>query len=82
MKKITDIISAKPWVGWLLYFLTIVIVFLIALFGSSIIERRSEANLIVQNVKPIADWEPRNDVWEKITQENLKLINQRLTRVL
>lgn len=56
-------ISKKPWTGWLLYILTIVIVFLIGVFGSSIIERRSEANFIVQNVKPINEWEPRNEIW-------------------
>lgn len=63
MKKLTDLISTKPWVGWLLYFISIVIVFLIGLLASTIVERRSEANLILQNVKPIADWEPRNEVW-------------------
>ena len=63
MRKIKDIVAEKPWIGWLLYLITIVIVFLIGLLGSSIVERRSEANLILQNVKPIADWEPRNEVW-------------------
>ena len=62
MKKIKEVVGAKPWVGWLLYFFTIVIVFLIGLLGSSIIERRNEATYIQQNLKPIADWEPRNEV--------------------
>lgn len=63
MKKLTDIVAAKPWVGWLLYLVSIVIVFLIGLLASTIVERRSEANLILQSVKPIAEWEPRNEVW-------------------
>jgi len=63
MKKIKEVVGAKPWVGWLLYLFTIVIVFLIGLLGSSIIERRNEATYIQQNLKPIADWEPRNEVW-------------------
>lgn len=63
MKKLSDIVAAKPWVGWLLYLVSIVIVFLIGLLASSIVERRSEANLILQSVKPIAEWEPRNEVW-------------------
>ncbi len=63
MKSITEIVSGKPWVGWLLYFVSIVVVFLLALFGSSILERRSESELILQNVKPIPDREPRNEVW-------------------
>lgn len=63
MKSIRQVIAEKPWVGWVLYGLTIVLVFLIGLLGSSIIERRNEANNIFQNVKPIAEWEPRNEVW-------------------
>ncbi|MBE2254968.1 MAG: ammonia-forming cytochrome c nitrite reductase [Ignavibacteria bacterium] len=63
MKKIKDIIKEKPYVGWLLFILTVVIVFLAGLFGSSIIERRTEANLILQNIKPLSEWEPRNEVW-------------------
>lgn len=63
MKKITDLIQRKPWVGWVLYIFTIVIVFLVGLFGSSIIERRQESSLLYQQVKPIAEYEPRNEVW-------------------
>ncbi len=61
--SISDKIKQKPWLGWVLYGSTVVVVFIIGLFGSSIIERRSESNLIIQNVKPISDWEPRNEVW-------------------
>lgn len=61
--SISDKIKQKPWLGWVLYGATVVVVFIIGLFGSSIIERRSESNLIIQNVKPISDWEPRNEVW-------------------
>ena len=63
MKIIRQVISEKPWVGWLLYGVTILLVFLLGLLGSSIVERRTEANNIFQNVKPIAEWEPRNEVW-------------------
>lgn len=63
MKKITDIIQRKPWVGWVLYVGTIAVVFLAGLFGSSIIERRQESNLLYQQVKPIPDWEPRSEIW-------------------
>ncbi|MDD5361634.1 MAG: ammonia-forming cytochrome c nitrite reductase [Ignavibacteria bacterium] len=61
--SISEKIKQKPWLGWVLYGATVLIVFIIGLFGSQIIERRSESNLIIQNVKPIADWEPRNEVW-------------------
>jgi len=63
MKPLQDIIKSKPWVAWLLFFVTVVIVFVIGLFASSIIERRSEFAYSYQMVKPIADFEPRNEVW-------------------
>lgn len=62
MKPISEITKNKPWLGWLLFFSTAVVVFLVGLFASSIIERRSETATL-QMVKPIKDWEPRNEVW-------------------
>jgi nitrite reductase (cytochrome c-552) len=62
MKSIQEILKTKPWLGWVLFLFTVVVVFLLGLFASSIIERRGEAYTL-QQVKPIADWEPRNEVW-------------------
>ncbi len=62
-RKIIDIIQEKPWVGWALFFGTIVIVFFVGLFGASIMERRTEAMVAYKMVKPIKEWEPRNEVW-------------------
>jgi nitrite reductase (cytochrome c-552) len=61
-RRIMDIIQEKPWLGWTIFLGTIVVVFLIGLLAASIMERRGEADLMVQ-VEPIADWEPRNEVW-------------------
>lgn len=63
MKKLEEIIQAKPWVAWVLFFGTLVVVFLLGVFGASIMERRYEAKLQFQLVKPLANWEPRNEVW-------------------
>lgn len=55
----------KPIVNWILFFATIVAVFLLGLLASSITERRAEE---VTSCKPevkITEWEPRNDVWGK-----------------
>lgn len=62
MKPIQERIKEKPWLGWVLFLVTVVVVFFIGLFASSIVERRSEA-LTLQTVKPLPDWEPRNEVW-------------------
>ncbi|MCX6164915.1 MAG: ammonia-forming cytochrome c nitrite reductase subunit c552, partial [Ignavibacteriae bacterium] len=63
MKKISELIKEKPWFGWVLYLVTILIVFLVGLLASNIIERRTEANLVLQVVTPINEWEPRNEIW-------------------
>ena len=62
MKPLSEFIKNKPWLGWILFFTTAVIVFLVGLFASSIIERRGETATL-QMVKPINEWEPRNEVW-------------------
>lgn len=53
----------KPWVNWTLFISTVIVVFILGLFASSIVERRSEGMYTLQMVKPIADYEPRNEVW-------------------
>lgn len=63
MKKIKDIISEKPYMAWVLFGVTVVVVFLAGLFGASIIERRSESQNLLLAAKPINEWEPRNEVW-------------------
>lgn len=62
MKRIIDIVEQRPWVGWILFAWTLVVVFLVGLLGTTIMERRAET-MQVQRVVPIADWEPRNEVW-------------------
>lgn len=62
MRSIQEIIKDKPWLGWVLFFTTIVIVFLIGLFASSIVERRGET-VQLQMVEDLGEWEPRNEVW-------------------
>jgi len=63
MKTISELVRHKPWLGWVLFLATLLLVFLVGLFGSSIIERRQEAALRFQLLKPIAEWEPRNEKW-------------------
>jgi len=63
MASIKELTDRKPWINWVIFLATVVIVFIIGLFASSIIERRSEAKLYFQMVSEIPDWEPRNEVW-------------------
>lgn len=63
MKSIREITENRPWLNWVIFLLTVTIVFFIGLFAASIVERRSEAQLYFQMVNPIPDFEPRNEVW-------------------
>ncbi len=63
MKSITQIIKEKPYVGWLIFLGTVILVFLLGLLASSIIERRAEAIYAYKPVKEVSQWEPRNSVW-------------------
>lgn len=63
MKTIKELSEKKPWINWVLFFGTVIIVFVIGLLAASIVERRSEAQLYFQMVSPIPDWEPNNSVW-------------------
>ncbi len=63
MTSIKEVTAKKPWLNWVIFLATIVVVFLIGLLASSIVERRSESKLYFQMVSEIPDWEPRNEVW-------------------
>lgn len=63
MASIKELSEKKPWLNWVIFIATVLVVFLIGLFASSIIERRSESRLYFQMVSEIPDWEPRNEVW-------------------
>jgi nitrite reductase (cytochrome c-552) len=63
MATIREISEKKPWVNWVLFFATVIIVFILGLFVASIVERRTEAQLYFQMIHPIAEFEPRNYVW-------------------
>ncbi len=63
MKPISEQIKEKPWLGWLIFFATIIVVFILGLFASSIVERRAEAQFTYTPQVEHDQYEPRNDVW-------------------
>ncbi|MBN2699331.1 MAG: ammonia-forming cytochrome c nitrite reductase [Bacteroidales bacterium] len=63
MKPISEQIRQKPWLGWLLFFLTAGVVFLLGLLASSIMERRSEAVFAFTPQVEYGQFEPRNAIW-------------------
>ena len=63
MSSILKITEKRPALAWLLFFATIVVVFLLGLLASSIVERRAEAAFVNVPKNKIAHFEPRNEVW-------------------
>ncbi|MCL3779998.1 ammonia-forming cytochrome c nitrite reductase [Prolixibacteraceae bacterium JC049] len=63
MKPINQIIQKRPWVAWILFLVTMLVVFLLGLLASSITERRAEAVFVNTPTAEISDFEPRNEVW-------------------
>ena len=55
----------KPILNWILFFATIIAVFLLGLLASSITERRAEEVTSNKPMVKLDEWEPRNDVWGK-----------------
>jgi formate-dependent nitrite reductase cytochrome c552 subunit len=63
MKSISDTIKNKPWMGWLLFLGTLLIVFFLGLLASSIMQRRSEALLVNKPKVTVSQWEVNDSVW-------------------
>ncbi len=63
MKPIREIVKEKPFIGWLLFFFTIIIVFLLGLLASSVTKRQHEKILAFIPSVNIDPNEPRSEVW-------------------
>jgi nitrite reductase (cytochrome c-552) len=63
MKPIGEQIKEKPWLGWVIFFGTMIVVFFLGLLASSIIERRAEAIFAYTPQVEHEQWEPRLEVW-------------------
>ncbi|WP_088655075.1 ammonia-forming cytochrome c nitrite reductase [Geofilum rhodophaeum] len=63
MRPISEVIKEKPWLGWLIFFATVVLVFVLGLFASTIIERRAESVFAYTPQVKHDQFEPRNEVW-------------------
>lgn len=66
MSTLNETIRKKPWLGWVIFLTTVVVVFLLGLLASSIIERRTEAQFAYTPNINYESWEPRNAVWGKV----------------
>lgn len=65
MTTLREKIENKPWLGWVLFSVTVVVVFLLGLLASTIIERRAEALFAYTPQVALSEFEPRNEEWGK-----------------
>ncbi|MCD4770735.1 MAG: ammonia-forming cytochrome c nitrite reductase subunit c552, partial [Bacteroidales bacterium] len=63
MKSLSEQLKKKPALAWLLFLVTIVVVFFLGLLASSILERRAEAVFAYSPQVKHSRFEPRNAVW-------------------
>ena len=63
MATLRQKVKSKPWLGWFLFVLTVVVVFFVGLLASSIMERRTEALYLDKKKIDIPKIDPRNEVW-------------------
>ena len=66
MKSIQEMLKEKPWLGWVIFALTVVVVFFLGLLASSIVERRSEAGFAYTPEVKFSQFEPRNEKWGEL----------------
>ncbi len=58
-----QLLEKKPWMGWLIFFGSMVVIFLLGLLSASIMERRSEAIGVYAPKKGIKEFDPRSEKW-------------------
>ena len=63
MTSILKITEKRPWLAWILFLATIVVVFLLGLLASSIVERRAEAAYVNVPRTKVNQFDPRNEFW-------------------
>lgn len=63
MKTSVKITEKRPWLAWILFVATVIVVFILGLLASSIVERRTEAAYVNVPRNEISPFEPRNEVW-------------------
>jgi len=65
-KKLAETIAKKPIIGWSIFLVVMVGVFILGLLAASITERRSEIATLFNNTKvKIEGIEPRNEIWDE-----------------
>jgi nitrite reductase (cytochrome c-552) len=63
MKSIAQVVRERPWAGWVLFAVTLVVVFVLGLLLSTIIIHRAEKRQPFEMIVKVRDLEPRSAIW-------------------
>lgn len=63
MTPLKETIKRKPWLGWVMFGLTMLVVFMLGLLVNSVMERRTEALFINKAMTDVKPFESKNEVW-------------------
>jgi nitrite reductase (cytochrome c-552) len=66
MRSIQETLKSRPWLGWVIFLATVVVVFLLGMLASSIIQRRAEAVFAYTPEVTFSENEPRNNKWGEL----------------
>lgn len=66
MRSIQETLKNKPWLGWVIFLATVVVVFLLGMLASSIVQRRAEAVFAYTPEVTFSENEPRNSKWGEL----------------
>ena len=76
MQTLGKKIEEKPWIGWVVFIITIIVVFLAGLFTYSIVERRTEAQFVFQPATDLDPYEPRLEEWGRAFPRQFNTYNR------
>jgi len=66
MINIQEKLKSKPWLGWVIFLVTVLVVFMLGMLASSIVQRRAEAVFAYTPEVTFSDSEPRNALWGEL----------------
>lgn len=66
MISLREKLKEKPWLGWIIFLLTVFVVFMLGMLASSIVQRRAEAVFAYTPAVTFPESEPRNSIWGEL----------------
>ena len=66
MISLQEKLKEKPWLGWVIFTFTVLVVFMLGMLASSIIQRRAEAVFAYTPEITFSESEPRSSVWGEL----------------